>query len=120
LVLLSVATSKHFRAAASFSAMTDQVLFCKHSKNAARDMPIDITDLRELQLRSPLAYATSFKCPVRLYYGTQERHLDPMSQRTAAVAKARGLDAEALPIEGDHSTSVPPGIKQSLVSFRKN
>src|SRR5207248_3849928 len=34
LVLLAAEASKHFRAAASFSAMPDQVLFCKHAKGA--------------------------------------------------------------------------------------
>jgi dipeptidyl aminopeptidase/acylaminoacyl peptidase len=120
LVLLSAMASNRFRAAASFSAMTDQVLFCKHSKNAARDVPIDITDLRELQLRSPLAYASSFKCPTRMYYGSQEPHLRPMSQRTAGLAKSRGLNVEAIQVEGDHSTSVPPAIKQSIAFFQKN
>ena len=69
LALLAAMSSTRFRAAASFSGITDQVVFCKHAKNAKRDAPIDITNIRELELRSPLAYATSFKCPVRIYYG---------------------------------------------------
>jgi hypothetical protein len=120
LVLLAAMTSRRFRAAASFSAITDQVLFCKHAKHAARDVPVDITDLRELQLRSPLAYASSFKCPARMYYGSQEPHLQPMSQRAATVAKSRGLDVEAIQVKGDHSTSVPPAIKQSIAFFHEN
>jgi dipeptidyl aminopeptidase/acylaminoacyl peptidase len=120
LVLLASMTSRYFRAAASFSAITDQVLFCKHARHAARDVPVDITNLRELELRSPLAYASSFKCPTRMYYGSQEPHLQPMSQRTAALAQARGLDVEAIRVEGDHSTSVPPAIQQSIAFFQKN
>jgi dienelactone hydrolase len=120
LVLLAAMTSKQFRGAASFSAMTDQVLFCKHAKNAARDIPVDITNLRELQVRSPLAYAASFKCPARLYYGSEEPHLGPMSRRTASLAKARALNVEAIQVEGDHGTSVPPGIQQSIAFFQKN
>jgi acetyl esterase/lipase len=119
-VLLAAMASKRFRAAASFSAITDQVVFCKHAKNAARDVPFDITDLRELQIRSPLAYAASLKCPARIYYGSQEPHLQPMSQRTAQLAKARGLDVEAVSVEGDHTTSVPPAIQQTLAFFQKN
>ncbi len=119
LVLLAAMASKQFRAAASFSAITDQVLFCKHAKHAARDVPVDLTNLRELQLRSPLAYARSFKCPARLYYGTEEPHLHEMSQRTAALAREQGLDVEAIKVKGDHGTSVPPAIKQSLAFFQK-
>jgi dipeptidyl aminopeptidase/acylaminoacyl peptidase len=120
LALLTAMASRQFRAAASFSAITDQVLFCKHAKNAKRDVPVDITDLGELQVRSPLAYAASFKCPARLYYGSQEPHLEPMSQRTAELARARKIDVEAVQVEGDHSTSVPPAIKQSIEFFRNN
>jgi dipeptidyl aminopeptidase/acylaminoacyl peptidase len=120
LVLLAAMTSKNFRAAASFSAMPDQVLFCKHAKGAARDVPTDITNLRELQVRSPLAYAASLKCPTRIYYGSQEPYLVPTSQLTAKIAKGKGLDVEAVQVEGDHETSVAPAIKQSIVFFQKN
>jgi dienelactone hydrolase len=120
LVLLAAMASKHFRAAASFSAMPDQVLFCKHAKGAPRDVPTDITDLKELQVRSPLAYAASFKCPVRIYYGSQEPYLVATSKLTAKIAKEKGLDVEAVQVEGDHGTSVPPAIKQSIAFFRRN
>jgi dipeptidyl aminopeptidase/acylaminoacyl peptidase len=120
LVLLAAMTSKYFRAAASFSAMPDQVLFCKHAKSARRDVPTDITDLKELQVRSPLAYAASLKCPTRIFYGSKEPYLFATSQMTAKVAKAKGLDVEAVQVEGDHGTSVPPAIKQSIIFFQKN
>jgi dipeptidyl aminopeptidase/acylaminoacyl peptidase len=120
LVLLAAMASKHFRAGASFSAMPDQVLFCKHAKGAPRDVPTDITDLKELQVRSPLAYAASLKCPTRIFYGSKEPYLFATSQLTAKVAKGKGLDVEAVQVEGDHGTSVPPAIKQSIVFFRKN
>jgi dipeptidyl aminopeptidase/acylaminoacyl peptidase len=120
LVLLAAEASKHFRAAASFSAMPDQVLFCKHAKGARRDVPTDITNLRELQVRSPLAYAASLKCPTRIYYGSEEPYLFATSKLTAQVAKGKGLDVEAVQVEGDHGTSVGPAIKQSIAFFRKN
>jgi dipeptidyl aminopeptidase/acylaminoacyl peptidase len=120
LALLAAMTSKHFRAAASFSAMPDQVLFCKHAKGAHRDVPTDITDAKELQVRSPLAYAGSLKCPTRIFYGSKEPYLVATSEMTAKVAKAKGLDVEAVQVEGDHGTSVPPAIKQSIAFFRKN
>jgi dienelactone hydrolase len=119
LVLLAAMTSKQIRAAASFSAMPDQVLFCKHAKGAARDVPTDITDLRELQVRSPLAYAASLKCPTRIYYGSQEPYLFTTSKLTAKIAKKKGLDVESVQIEGDHGTSVAPAIKESIVFFGK-
>jgi dipeptidyl aminopeptidase/acylaminoacyl peptidase len=119
LALLAAMTSKRFRAVASFSASPDQVLLCKHAKHAARDVPFDIRDRRELQLRSPLAYATSLKCPARIYYGSQEPHFSATSQLTAKLAKGQGLDVEAVEVKGDHSSSVPPAIKLSIAFFRK-
>jgi len=114
LTLLSAMASKRFRAAASFSASPDQALLVQHAK---LELPFDKTNARELQMRSPLAYAGSIKCPFRIYYATQD-HFVLTSQRTAAVAKEKGLNVEAVKIEGDHGSIVPPGIKQSIVFFQ--
>jgi hypothetical protein len=120
MVLLAAMTTNYFRAAASFSASPDQVVFCRHARRAAQDVPFDISNLRELEVRSPLAYAASLKCPARLYYGTEEPEWHLTSQRTAAVAKAHGLDVEAIRVPGDHESSVLPGIKQSILFFRNH
>jgi dipeptidyl aminopeptidase/acylaminoacyl peptidase len=114
LSLLAAMASDRFRAAASFSASPDQALLVKHAK---MELPFDKSDARELQVRSPLAYAGSFKCPARIYYGTQD-HFVLTSRRTAAVAKEKGLDVEAVAIEGDHGSSVPPAIKRSIPFFQ--
>lgn len=114
LALLAAEASKRFRAAASYSASPDQALLVKHAK---MDLPFDKGNPRELQLRSPLAYATSFKCPVRIYFATRD-HFVLTSQRTAELAKERGLDVEAVRIEGDHGSIVPAGIKQSISFFQ--
>ncbi len=120
MVLLAAMTTNYFRAAASFSASPDQVVFCRHARRAAQDVPFDISNLRELEVRSPLAYATSFKCPARLFYGTQEPEWHLTSQRTAALARAHGLDVQAIQVSGDHESSVLPGIKQSILFFQKH
>jgi dipeptidyl aminopeptidase/acylaminoacyl peptidase len=114
LALLAAEASKRFRAAASFSASPDQALLVKHAKI---DLPFDKGNPRELQLRSPLAYAASFKCPVRIYYATKD-HFVLTSRRTAELAKERGLDVEAVRIEGDHGSIVPAGVKQSIPFFQ--
>jgi dipeptidyl aminopeptidase/acylaminoacyl peptidase len=114
LALLAAQANKRFRAAASYSASPDQALLVRHAK---LDLPFDKTNPRELQLRSPLAYAASFKCPVRIYYATRD-HFVLTSQKTAEVAKGRGLDVEAVRIEGDHGSIVPAGIKQSIPFFQ--
>jgi dipeptidyl aminopeptidase/acylaminoacyl peptidase len=118
LALLAAESSNRFRAAASFSGSPDQALLCKFAKQK-KDIPFDYTDARELQMRSPLAYAASFKCPVRIYYGSEEPHFRLTSQRMAALAKEKGLDAESLEIKGGHSSSVPAAMKHSIEFFAK-
>jgi dienelactone hydrolase len=118
LAQLAAQTSKRFRAAASFSGSTDQVLYCRYGIDK-NEIPFDLTNPRETQMRSPLAYAASFKCPVRLYYGSKEKHFAKMTARTAAIAKEKGLDVEAISVEGDHMSSVPEAMRQSIVFFEK-
>lgn len=118
-VLLAAQASDRFRGAASFSASPDQVLFCQKAKNAANDVPIDIKNQKELEMRSPLAYAESFKCPARLYFGSQEPPWKLTSRRTALLAKKHGQDVEAIEVEGDHMSSVRPGIMKSIEFFKK-
>jgi hypothetical protein len=41
------------------------------------------------------------------------------SQRTAALAKEKRLNVDAVKIEGDHGSIVPSGIKQSIRFFQQ-
>jgi dienelactone hydrolase len=115
LVMLASMTSDRFRAAASFSGSPDQ-------KANARSQPIlvsfDQSDPREFQLRSPVAYATSFKSPVRMYFGSQEGWATLPTQRTATLAKQAGLDVDAIEVSGDHFSSVPEAIRLSIEFFK--
>lgn len=119
LALLAAEASSRFRAAASFSASPDQILFCRHGIRK-ESIPFDTTDLRELKVRSPLAYAKSFKCPARIYYGAKEKHFEKTSQRTATAAKEGGLDVEATAVEGDHMSAVPEAMRRSIAFLRKS
>jgi len=123
MALLAALTSKLFRAAAAFDGSPDQQLLFNGSAQrpwVPKEVVFDRMDLRELQVRSPLAYAHSFKCPARLYYSTEAMSLyQRASIRTAAVAKERGLDVEAIKIEGTHFSHVASAMKQSIEFFRK-
>jgi formylglycine-generating enzyme required for sulfatase activity len=113
---LAALASKRFRAAASFDGACYRPEFVTRSQN----MPYDSSDPRESQLRSPIVYASSFKCPARLYYATESAGIaQVMSRRTAALAKRRGLDVEAVEIEGNHGTHVPRAMAQSIAFFQK-
>jgi dipeptidyl aminopeptidase/acylaminoacyl peptidase len=119
LTMLAAETYPHFRAAASISGGPDHALYLKYAKGAKLNAPFDPDDLREVQLRSPLAYAASFKCPVRLYYGTQEAYYALTQPRTAEIAREHGVDAEAIAVQGDHGSNVPKSIKLALEFFQK-
>jgi dipeptidyl aminopeptidase/acylaminoacyl peptidase len=123
LALLAALTSTRFRAAAAFDGSPDQQLLFNGSAQrpwVPKEVVFDHMDLHELQVRSPLAYARSFKCPVRIYYSTEAAYLFQYpSIRTAALAKERGLDVEAIKIEGTHVSHVASAMKYSIEFFRK-
>jgi dipeptidyl aminopeptidase/acylaminoacyl peptidase len=117
LTLLAAMASPRFKAAASFSGSPNQKSF---AREYARDVPFNQSDMREFEMRSPIAYATSFKCPVRLYYGSDEPMFALSSATTAMRAKTKGLDVEAVSIPGDHDTAVPEAMRQAIQFFKSH
>jgi dipeptidyl aminopeptidase/acylaminoacyl peptidase len=118
LAMLAALASPRFRAAASFSGSPDQVIFCKYGFEGP--VPFDSTSAAEYSMRSPLAYAAGFKCPTRIYYSTKEPHFHLSSVKTAALAAARGLDVEAIRIEGNHFSALKEERTQAIAFFRKH
>jgi dienelactone hydrolase/DNA-directed RNA polymerase subunit RPC12/RpoP len=114
--LLSAMTSPRFRAAASFSGSPDQVVW---ARGQAELVPFDPEDRREFQMRSPLAYPRSFKCPVRLYYGNEEFFFSLSTPKLAQAATAANLDVQAVQVPGDHMTAVEPAMRQAVAFFRQ-
>jgi dienelactone hydrolase len=119
LAMLAAEIYKHFRAVASISGSTDQAAYVKYARLARENAPFDLTDPKEIQLRSPLAYAASFKCPIRIYYGTQEEYYAFAAPRTAEIAKEHGVDAQAIAVNGDHNDNLPESIKLAIDFFRQ-
>jgi dipeptidyl aminopeptidase/acylaminoacyl peptidase len=115
LTLLTAMTTNRFRAAASFSGSPDQIAWSGRNPEV---VPFDPGDLREFQMRSPIAFATSFKCPVRIYYGSQERLFATLSEHTAMLARQKRLNVEAIRVSGDHFSAVPEEMQQSIAFFR--
>ncbi|HUJ31356.1 MAG TPA: prolyl oligopeptidase family serine peptidase [Candidatus Acidoferrum sp.] len=117
MAMLAAMVWRHFRAAASFSGSPDQALFVKYAPGAKDYVPFDSADPRELETRSPLAYAASFKCPVRIYYGSQEPYFDLTSKRTAEIAREHNVDAQAVMVEGGHVSEVPRAEAMAIEFF---
>jgi dipeptidyl aminopeptidase/acylaminoacyl peptidase len=116
LTLLTAMASNRFRAASSLSGSPDLESYLRVSRV---QVPFEASDTREIRLRSPVAYATSFKCPVRLFCGDEEFWLQSSTQRTAILAKQSGIDAEAIEVSGDHFSSMSEAIRQTIDFFRR-
>jgi dipeptidyl aminopeptidase/acylaminoacyl peptidase len=115
LTLLAALTSRRFKAAASFSGSPDQVAWARFQEEL---VPFNPEDPREFEMRSPLAFYRSFKCPTRLFYGTGEPLFSSASEKLAAKASAVGLDVKAVAVPGDHMSSVLPAMRQAVAFFR--
>jgi len=117
LALLAALASDRFRGAASFSGSPDQVVFCKYGFEGP--VPFDSTSAREYEMRSPLAYAASFHCPVRAYYGSEEPHFYLSTEKMAAIARAGMRDVEAAKIEGGHFSALKEERIRAIAFFRQ-
>jgi dienelactone hydrolase len=117
LTLLAAMASKRFRAAASLSGAPDQVKFAQGREEI---IPFARNDPREFQMRSSLAFPQSFKCPVRLYFGSQEIFFQMSSQETARQAKSAGRNVEAVSVAGDHFTAVAEELRQCIAFFKEH
>ena len=116
LSLLAAMASDKFRAAASMSGSPDQEEVLKGDWEDI--VPFDKSDSKEYSMRSPLVFAKSFKCPVRMFVGSLESEFLDRTKQTASIAKGAGLDVEAVVLEGDHFTSVPEAISRSIEFFK--
>jgi hypothetical protein len=72
-------------------------------------------------MRSPVAYATSFKCPVRLYAanGSMTDQSAMEAREVAKRAKTKGLDVDDVLLPGNQSSIIPAAIQASIDFFRK-
>jgi dipeptidyl aminopeptidase/acylaminoacyl peptidase len=119
LALLTSMSCGYFKKVASFSGLPDQVSNYKFGIDP-KVIPFDTADIKEFQMRSPMEYANSFKCPARLYYGTKEpRFLSSSNQQTAAIAKNKGLDVEAIEVQGGHMSAVEGEMKLAINFFNR-
>jgi dienelactone hydrolase len=119
LTMLAAMAYPHFTAAASFSGSPDSVGYTRHALVSGGLIPFDYTNPMELQVRSARVYAASFKCPARIYYGTDEAHFALSSQPTAALARSHGLDVQAIAVDGGHVSAVEAEIKLAIEFFRQ-
>ena len=114
LAILSALSTDRFRAAASISGATDPIAW---SLTQPEVIPFDYRDTLEYRMRAPMAYATSFKCPTRLFFGTEEKWTYAGSYRTAMLAQKSGLDVAIRQVPGDHGTCFPVAVSLAVEFF---
>ena len=112
LTMLAALSSSMFKGAAAFSGSADQEKWIPQSHS----MP-PMPSKEEYVIRSPLSFAGDFKCPTRVYYGSQEMFFRGMSQELAAAAKSKGKDVEAIEVPGDHMSAVPEEMQRAVEFF---
>ncbi|MCL4205254.1 MAG: prolyl oligopeptidase family serine peptidase [Pirellulaceae bacterium] len=115
LAMLAALASPRFRASANFSGTANEKMICDEMPEL---VVYNQSDPREMLARSAEAFATSFKCPARLYYGNREWYFKPQLDRTAQRAKEKGIDVQVVQVPGDHFTMLEAAIPQSIQFFR--
>ena len=115
LTLLTALTSDRFHAAASFSAAPDVV---EWSRGRFDRIPFPLDQPEEFRMRSAVAFATGFRCPVRLYFAEEEYWLQPATRRTALLAEQAGLNVRAVELPGGHDSANPKSIAQAIAFFQ--
>jgi dipeptidyl aminopeptidase/acylaminoacyl peptidase len=120
LALLSALASDRFKACASFSGSP-----CPSHYEITRKYtvtpPFEPNE-EELRMRSPIAFAAHFKCPVRAYVGDRrgEVFLASVTETMVKQAKAAGKDVEVIYVPGDHESMVGPASRGAVEFFRQN
>ena len=114
--LLAALSSKLFRGAAAFSGGANAWVFFARFPEM---LCFDPGDVREFEMRSAVCFAASFKCPTRIFHGTNETRLAGPSMLTAERARGAGLNVEATAIPGDHFSALPEEIRRSMLFFEQ-
>ena len=115
LTMLAAMSSSRFRAAAPISGSCNQFTW----QFEPSWVPFNTSSTSEFEMRSPVSYATSFKCPTRIFYGDQETWAVTPSATTADRAKAAGLDVAVVTVPGDHGTCVPEAMLRAIEFFNR-
>jgi dipeptidyl aminopeptidase/acylaminoacyl peptidase len=113
--LLAAMSVPTFRAAASFSGAPDAARFFRRFPAM---IVFDSHDPAEFEMRSALCYATSFKCPVRIWHGLEETRASLPARLTTDRARQAGLDVETKAFPGGHNTALPEEIAAAIDFFR--
>lgn len=115
LAMLTAMSTKRFRGATPISGNPDAFAFFHRYPE---DIRFNAKNPREFQMRSPLCYAHSFKCPMKVMHGTEEAHFNDRAALLAKRATAGGVKIEVTTIQGNHTSALPVEVEQSIQFFK--
>lgn len=116
LSLLSAMTRK-FKAATPISA---GVSAWRYFGRFRKETPFDVTNERELIMRSSVCFGTSLKCPTLLLRGSEERPFDANDQLLIDRARSVGVSIDHRLLPGTHNGVVPGAVEESIRFFRSH
>ncbi|WFU09828.1 alpha/beta fold hydrolase [Rhizobium sp. CB3090] len=115
LAMLAAMSAKRFRAAAPMSGNPDAFAFFHRYPE---DVRFNTKNPREFQMRSPICYAHSFKCPLKVMHASEEVTLQARAALLSKRALAGGVKMELATVQGNHNSALPGEIEQSIQFFR--
>ena len=86
LAMLAAMSARRFRAATPISGNPDAFAFFNRYP---QDIRFDDKNPREFQMRSPVCYAHSFKCPMKLMHGSEEVHFTTCARALGKAGNGR-------------------------------
>jgi dipeptidyl aminopeptidase/acylaminoacyl peptidase len=114
--MLAALMPSPFKAAASFGGYVDQSTFTDDPQ-WRKLLPYDLTDGREAWLRSPIHYAASLRCPLYAFVGADDSIAQSRLDEFVRFAQSAEKDCRRIILPGDHHTSKPEAIRQSIALF---
>ncbi|MGY5806520.1 alpha/beta hydrolase family protein [Rhizobium sp. LEGMi198b] len=115
LAMLAAMSAKRFRAATPISGNPDAFAFFHRYPE---DIRFNAKNPREFQMRSPVCYAHSFKCPLKVMHASEETNLQARAALLSKRALAGGVKMELATVQGNHNSALPGAIEQSIQFFR--
>ena len=114
LTCLAAMLPSPYKAAAAYDGYVDMKTWAAHSPPLL--VPYDRNDPQEVRVRNPLEFATSLRCPLRLFASENGRGVSALLE---AESRKAGKECELIVVAGDHRAMVSPAVQQTIVWFRQ-
>ena len=115
LATLAAMTPSPYKAAAALSGYLDMKSWCDFEHPSR--VIFDTTNLEEIRLRDPMAFAGSLQIPLILY--AERGGMDEINALFLKRAKGAGKTCELFVVEGDHMSMVAPSVQHAIKWFAK-